>query len=536
MSKASASIVGAILGAYAVGTVIGWYSPDDSIARNERATAIPATPPPQDANGTASDPLEFNPGESTGNFSERLKAVFAISNRSKRNRAVAVIADGLDVAQIREAIAKVEKIHGSDRREIEKRLYTRWAELDPEAAFRHAQTAIDSDVATGAAVKGWVSKGPAGARDAIAKMPDLPIRLYAVGGLIEALAETDPVQAFNLADKLGASSDSIELLFGKWTKKDPEEAAAYCRKGPYRRSAIESVVRAWAETDLPGAMRWLESLPEEDVAGGMGARSPFVLTLTKWMEEDTESAMRWLEERPADSQTSRMFSDLSTEVMFRTRDPLLSIKLLSKLSPSDERRAAWSNVMALWASDDLDSAVSWAEGQPEEVRHEALPGIATRLAETNPERALMLVTGLGGNSKGLLEQVMMSWASRQPAAAAAWLRDQPPNADAIAAVASQWAFRNAEEATEWINTIEDSPAKDDALSDVAERFISSHPEISAEWIAGIGDTKKREEAYKELEDSVHFWIDYNPTAVRKWLPTASLPEEMKSRLLAELKK
>jgi hypothetical protein len=151
-------------------------------------------------------------------------------------------------------------------------------------------------------------------------------------------------------------------------------------------------------------------------------------------------------------------------------------------------------------------------------------------------RALTLVTSLGGNSKGLLEQVMTIWASRQPAAAAAWLQDQPPNTDAIAAVASQWAFRNAEEATEWVNTIEDSPAKDDALSDVADRFISSHPEISAEWIAGIGDTKKRDEAYKELEDSVHFWIDYNPAAVRKWLPTASLPEEMKSRLMTELKK
>lgn len=535
MSHRSPPNICVTLGALVIGTAIGWYWPGDSSTQGPSRPKTPTVLVPSVEKNVTSVPEQPSP-ESTADFDERLKAVFATGNRLKRKRIVAAIADELDATQIREALAKMEKLHGTEQREIKKRLYLRWGAIDPEAALEHARKLKEYDLAVGPLIKGWVAKDRDEARAAIEKIPEEGMRKQAASSLIEALSETDPKEAFELAGKLGAHSDYLETLFKNWTAKSPEEAAAYSTKDMPdgdKRAAVRAVAKAWAETDLPRAVQWLESLLEKDTAAGSGIRSPFALILAKWMDNDSDGAIRWIEGRPNDSKSEALLAEASVETMFQTRDPLLSTKIISLLPPGDSRKMAFNNLMYQWGLDDPEGAIDWMENQSEDVQRDVLPPLAWQFGESDPERAIKFVAKLGEKGAEVLDRVISAWASRQPAAAAEWVRGQPVNPDLLAAVANQWVQRDSARATEWINSVEDSPAKDSALGQIAERFTSSHPEIAVEWVAGIRDEKARKNAYKDVVD---FWIYSDPIAVRKWLATAPLPEDMKTRFEKELNK
>jgi hypothetical protein len=521
-------------GTLVIGTAIGWHWPG---ASSIQRTPSPTTPPvqPQSTEAIVANAAEPGSIKKAANFDERVKAIFATGNRLKRKRAVATIADGLDVTQIREALVKNEKIHGAEQREIKKRLYLRWGEIDPETAFEYARNLKEYDLALGPVTKGWAAIDLNGARSAVEKMSGGTIRKQAARGLIEALTEIDPRQAFELAAKLEAYSESVEAIFKNWVERNPVEAAACATNNTpnvYRRDAIEAVARAWAETDLPRAFQWLESLPEKDTIGVSARHSPLALILARWMDDDPDAAIRWIEERPPDSQSARLLADVGLKTMYQTRDPLLSAKIISML-PLGESKTAWNNLMYRWWYEDPEGAIDWVESQAEDVQRDVLPAIAWELGERDPERALKIVAKLGDKGAKVLDHVIAGWANRQPAAAAEWLRGQPANPEALASVAFQWVQRDAAEAAEWINSVEEGPAKDRALSQVAERFASSHPEIAVEWIAAMRDAKARNEAYDEVVD---FWIYVDPAAARKWLTTASLPEDMKTGFLKRLNK
>jgi hypothetical protein len=531
MSHTSVSNVCAVLGAFATGMVIGWVwsGPSARSASNR----IPNSAGQRNVATVVTNVDGHPPLDSARTFTDRLNKVLTTANGLKRTRAASAIADGLDIPQIREAFEAMQRIHIPQRQAIWTALISRWAELDPQGAFAHA---LEKNGSAYVVMKIWAENDLAAAREALSKISEDSKRKGAIAGLIEALAESDPKQAFELVEKTETYSDPVEMVFENWVEQDPEEAASHAAKLPrgfQRQAAIRAVTTRWAESNLENALQWAESLPESDVTGkaGYGDGTPVALIVANWMDKDPESALRWIKERSLNPRTANLLAASTREVFFKTGNPMLSAQIVLMLQPGEPRNNALGNLIRWWGDNDLDGAITWATEQSGDVQAATIPSLAGRLAETDPEKALDLASNLGDAARAkAFGEIVSAWAHRNPAAAAEWLQGQPPNAEQLKRVAYAWVQKDVNEATEWINTLEDGATKDQVLSDVATRLQSANPLVALAWIAGIGDEQQRNQAYK---DAVYLWLVYDPAAARKWLSTAPLAEDLRAELLKD---
>jgi hypothetical protein len=530
MSQSCIFIAG---GTFAVGTMLGLFWPDyfpadagKTIARAELSESTSAS-----ANGLNEEPSSGNvTSKSAADFTERLKTATETCNGLKRSRAVAAIADGLDVRQVREALEAVDRIHIPESDAIRLQLVSRWAELEPNAAFAYAREKKD-DFALGPIMKVWASSYLASAQAAIAKMPESVARRAAIGGVIEGLSETDPKQAFELAQKSDTFPNVTDKVFENWVEKDPQEAASHLTQlGPEfdRRSAICTIATNWADTDLPSALQWAESLPENDakVNGSYTFRTPMSFVIANWMDRDPDAALRWLENRPIDSRTTSLLTAVSAEIATSIDDPMLSAKVALMLPPGRARTNALNTLTAWWRQTDFEGALDWAEQQSDDVRATMFPLLAGVLGNQDPAYVARYATRLGDSVRPAT--VLASWASKDPVAAAEWIRTQPPNAEQLHELAAVWLLRDAKAATEWINTVENGETKDRALSDLTEQLAAGAPELAVGWIAGISDEEIRNKAYR---NALERWLRVDSSAARKWLSTAPVAEDLKTKWL-----
>jgi hypothetical protein len=159
-------------------------------------------------------------------------------------------------------------------------------------------------------MKVWASSDLASAQQTISKMAESVAKRAAISGVIEGLSETDPKQAFELAQKSDTFPNVTDKLFENWVEKDPQEAASHLAQlSPKfdRRSAIYTIATKWADTDLPNALQWAETLPENDakVNGSTAYRTPMSFVVANWMDRDSAAALRWIEERPVECVIAR---------------------------------------------------------------------------------------------------------------------------------------------------------------------------------------------------------------------------------------
>jgi hypothetical protein len=525
MSHKSVSNLGAAFGMLAVGSMIGWFGPGASSTPGISGEAAYAEP-----KANAEMVSNASPREAEGDFSGRLAKVLEIRNGLKSARAIGAIADGLDPQEIHEALKAVEKMHIRERPAIVSSLLSRWVEIEPEGAFDYAvQTEPELDC-IGEVIASWVKQDEAAARAAIGKLPEGENRnrRAALAGLVEALGDVDPARAFAELQKNNSFSYPIESVFEKWASKDLQTAALHAvnlTERSMRRDALRAIAKAWANADLHAALQWAETLPEGDVAGYTGTSSPLAVVVGDWMDRDPEGALRFLEERPVDSRTQETLTALSLEAIFKIDDPLISARILSILPRDEKQNTAWQNLASWWGRNDLAGALAWAKSQANDVQQAVMPALATELAASDPAAALKLVSDRSARD---INGVINTWAYRDPASAAEWLATQPPNAEHLQTVAYAWVQKDVAKATEWINAIDNGTEKDKAIGYVVDHIQVTHPEVASAWIAGIHDEKKRTEAYGSLAS---VWFVFDPAAARKWLSTAPVPDDMRSRIM-----
>lgn len=523
-------------GTFAVGAVLGLCWPNSS-SDGER-------PSPGNANLLTGKASLTNPEitvpateessseDRDADFAERLKGVTETPNALKRSRAIAAIADGLDLREVREALETIDRLHIVESKAIRLQLFSRWAELDPGAAFAHAREKKDDD-AIGSIMKVWASNDLALAQAEIAKMPESVARRSAVAGVIEGLSEVDPKRAFELAQKSDTFENATDKIFQNWVEKDPQEAASHVDKlGPKfdRRSAIYIITTKWADMDLQSALRWAESLPENDakVNFSTGYRTPVSFVVGNWIDRDPAAAMRWLEERPVDSRTAGLLTAVSAEIAETIHDPILSGTVALMLPPGAERDNALNTLTYWWRSSDFEGALDWAEQQGGPVKAKMFPLLALNLGNQEPEARARYAARLGDAVSPGTD--VAAWASEDPAAAAESLRNQPPDADRLVAVAGAWLLRDPNAASEWINTIASGEPRDKALSELVGQLAGAGPELAIEWSAKISDEKKRHKAY---EKTLWRWLRADSAAAREWLSTAPVPEDLKAKWLKD---
>jgi hypothetical protein len=538
MSQKSVSIAGAVLIAFAVGAVIGWFCADASPSHQasplgRRLKSKPNAPPAM-ANSPVNSSID-----SDRKFNERLDKALVIRSKFKRERAIAAIADGLDSQQIRDALEEAQRTYIPEREAILMALFSRWGELEPESAMAYARQVKDEFIhrAIVEVAKAWARRDFDAAFAATRNMPIGELRQNATSGVLQVLSETDPVTALELAKQTATVFAISETLFKNWVERNPEEAASYAVKLPAgngRDHAIASVAHKWATIDPHGMLRWVESLPDSDAIGNSGWNSTAASLFLSWADEDPEAALRWLEQMPEGSRRAGIVSRINSESAYRLEDPEIFNRLITLLPPGRQRNDAWGNFMNWWGEADVSAAIAWAQSQPPELQEVTIPSLARTMSSSNHLAALELASTLPEKLRNdVTEDIVGWWAIKDPAAAAKWLEQIPANAAQLKGIAVGWISKDIARAADWVNKIDPGPIKDEMLTEVVERIEKDNPKLACVWIEGISDEKKRQAAYKQLGE---WWAYQDPAAASAWLESSSIPETLKNEILGAIKK
>jgi hypothetical protein len=176
------------------------------------------------------------------------------------------------------------------------------------------------------------------------------------------------------------------------------------------------------------------------------------------------------------------------------------------LPPGEVRDTFLRQLCVGWARKDAEEALAWSDRLDHAAdRRRVRETICHAVAESDPRLALGLALrhGTDGDgSDGLLENLSMQWADREPAAALDWVRTQPGGEwhdrlmARVAFVLSKSdpysaACRVAEE-------MEPGPAQTEAILSVLHRWTAVDPRAAADWVRDFPPGSLRDRALGEL--------------------------------------
>jgi hypothetical protein len=299
---------------------------------------------------------------------------------------------------------------------------------------------------------------------------------------LRAIARTDPLAAIRHIERQPAGNGRDSLfadVAGQYAKLDPEAAIRWARSlEPASRSVAAAVAETIAETDLERAIE-LELDPEwsggaavdvrtatrvaadsdraRRLADVLAARSDadaraFLDTLVRsWSSADTEAAFAWLK---AHAEIADGYNLSFVARNIGSGDPDAAARRIDELPPA--MREEWAvQVAMLYAERDLPRAAEWLERFRGEPAYDAALGpIIARRAGADPRLAARLLPSASRAMRYVAsEQLARTWVLIEPTAAAEWaesILEPELRAAAVAAVAAEWAKRDAAAAQDWL--------------------------------------------------------------------------------------
>lgn len=218
------------------------------------------------------------------------------------------------------------------------------------------------------------------------------------------------------------------------------------------------------------------------------------------------------------------------------------------------------DVFAQAAATDLKSALERAKSLPSpDLRYQALRGVLSFMADTNPAGALQLSQTLGDfpNNEPLssviyrqwaasdpqaaalqarqenvdgwrspVGQVVRTWAGQDPAAAANWslsLSDPAEQSRSISQVMRQWSRTDPTAAANWINALPPGSSHDAAVAALAYSIASTDPQYAVSWAQNIADATARNNALQRVGLAV---MRRDPTNGAAILQAAGVPTNL----------
>lgn len=172
----------------------------------------------------------------------------------------------------------------------------------------------------------------------------------------------------------------------------------------------------------------------------------------------------------------------------------------------DARDTFLRQLLIAWAEKDAASALDWSDRIEDGAeRRNARSTLCSAIAQTNPRLALELAVQHGAGedaNDGLLENLAMQWAERDPEAVMAWVRSQPIGElhdQLIARAAFILAKSDPHRAARQVaKEIPPGPMQDEAVISVLHQWMMKDPQAAASWAADFPEGDLRSRALNEI--------------------------------------
>lgn len=280
------------------------------------------------------------------------------------------------------------------------------ASQDPEKAKEWLATLTDNPEAkngwmghfyAGTVATEWVRQDPEAAIAWAKSLPDSQ-RRGALGGALETIAATNPVEAAGLAMDLEA--------------------------GKERSDVVGKIAESWAETAPKDALAWAMTLPGED------GESAVNRAISGWAEVDAPAAAAFVDEIPADERSDSQIREVANR--WANQEPAAAAQWLDTQPDGRGKTDAMGHVVWNWTNADPQAASAWLIEQPAgEARDRGIGALSKATFDSDPAAAVIWAAEISNERTrtASLERGVRGWLDRDPEAAQQWLN----TTDAISA-------------------------------------------------------------------------------------------------------
>jgi hypothetical protein len=285
--------------------------------------------------------------------------------------------------------------------------------------------------------------------------------------------------------------------------QDPAAALAYALSVDSRRtrlSLLNTLIGNWAQSDANGAYAWALANLQDDAGAMASALRPIFGALAG---QNLDNAMLSVWELPAGGGRSVALRAV-VEQAVRDGSPGELAAYLAAITDSQESRLFASSLAQNWAVRDPMAAAEWALSlNDSRLRNAALGSVVGSWTTDLPEQAAEWVAQLpaGALRNQQMSRLTQTWAGFDPVGAADWLIEQQPP----------------------------QPSLDPAVQGLVSTVMRSNPEGAMAWAGAISDPGLRTTTL--LQVGKH-WLRQNPQQATSYILAASLPPEVRARLLS----
>jgi hypothetical protein len=445
-----------------------------------------------------------------------------------------------------------------------------FARRDPEAAFRllgeqpeNLKIPLFHHVASQ-----WAHRDPQGLAQVAAAMPTGDEARRLTGAALYVWAQDDPQTALEWAGKLGDKGmqhAAVGSVYGAWAAANPDaamESAVSLPAGATRDSALSTVARFASASNPEGAIELLrqvgnpitrgrgvwpvanELLRANNLGGAISAvslmpsgedRDHLLPHIAEGIaSSDVGVALDWIVSLPPDDTRARALDKVLGQ--WGKIDPNAALQWMLKNEPPTGETSGARSLLDQWIARDRDGALSSLESLPEGRSRDLLIADALRkIKDSAPRDAAELASTIltGAAQVAASGEIAGSWASKDPAAAAAWaggLKNEAATVAACTAVATAWAQQDLGSTAAWVGRLPAGAVRDQAVSAFAEAVVKADAEAAVAWAATITDSGRRDAMMQKLLET---WIARDPRGARGWIDSStSLSTPLRERLRA----
>lgn len=257
-------------------------------------------------------------------------------------------------------------------------------------------------------------------------------RLFLLNKVLEVWVENFPMDAVRWA--AGLKDQSLrdlamsKAVFG-WADHLPESTAEFLLPIPDYHWMLARVIPRWVQYDPASAAAWLPKL--KDKAIFLECRQAL---LQEWAFDDPQAALAWAQKNMTANELNEELAQIWQN--WAVEDAMEALSSVEKIEAANVRAGAMTQVLSGWLYSKPESFKEWAQKQETGVERDKniiLEQLAAFLMESDPASALEVVLLMQDPARlqANLRRHYQAWKTRQPQAAATWLKEQPEAAQWI---------------------------------------------------------------------------------------------------------
>jgi hypothetical protein len=311
-----------------------------------------------------------------------------------------------------------------------------------------------------------------------------------------------------------ASRVTMETIGKEWARTDPSGALEFAlsKRGQFAATLADSVIKTWADRNLPEAAEWLA---KTDATSRNRLSPAFV---EGWAKIDAPAALEWCQVNLTGiSQVSAVANVVKSVA---ENDLLGAASLVASMPPSRARGDAATSVMQKWLPGNTydkpidPEAVTWLSGlDPDSVRR-VLDNMRWRWSESDPNSFAKFLASRPAEQipEFTYSTLARSMARRDPAAALSWANglDDHHKLRTGNEAFSEWMRFQPESARQWLSQLPPSDSRREPFFQNAVSVLAYDPRGSHQF-AGFTSSEQ--------------------LAARAIIEKMSLPEERRRELL-----